>query len=224
MNQTFENKFPNFLAELGVNENYYSTSKEVYRKTIQQYDETLLDLNQYVCSALEYDLLRAVTYDLCRYASFHDIKEMTGDENQTLLNIEESVRAASFMKWILQLRPLRIDSLYEKNLGPNLPPPPLRDKANKFSEFKNFSSAQLEQAYLTYYCNEHLAIFVASQCLDILATNGENTHVKPITEFYKEKNGVLKLIYILRYRVKHQDTYYPVLSRFVKLFSESENS
>ena len=212
MNHSFEEKFPGFNKELDLNDKFMTKAIQELGRYIADRLGMTINIDDYINGPVKYDLNRAITYDILRYASFHDIKR----NEDTPYNVEESVRASYFLKWILQLRPLSLDRVYAEMAGSGAPPPPLYKEDGKQVELMGLATLDIKRSYYLYYCNEHLAISAATVILNIMNVHGKS---KSIGDFYLEKNGFNKLVYALRYRLKHQDTYQPFLSRIKALSS-----
>lgn len=154
------------------------------------------------------ELLNSATQDIIRYASYHPINlDETG-----ALGISESVRAAYLTKWILIFKPLNLDQnltdveqVREAGIAS-------RDTGSRVQDNGRFN--------FQFYCNEYLALYVASYILK-LRVDGK---IKTIIEYMKQtssgspesvRNEIDSLLYNFRYRIKHQDVYHLFYNRLL---------
>ena len=75
-----------------------------------------------VLSGRLYDVARAISYDLLRYAEFHNINKISLDNGKThYYDICESVFSSYCIKWIMMIHPLSFDSLVNEPISVSTP-------------------------------------------------------------------------------------------------------
>lgn len=146
-----------------------------------------------------YDVIRAASYDIYRYAYFHEIKDIENDCKE--FNISEACIASYVMKWIVSLHPLSFDVLLE--VGDTIRSVNTPQDLCSDEDIKKFESERMLNL-----CNEYYAIIVAS----IIICKYKDNKIMTILEGMdtEEKDTIL---YGLRYRIKHQDVYTSLLKR-----------
>lgn len=151
-----------------------------------------------------YDVNRAVAYDIYRYAKFHNVG--TWDEVR-ITDISLSVIAAYLIKWIVQLRPFNINHLIDDTFVPAV------------IHEGDFDSQVQKDRFLKnrrfLLVNEHYAIHVADRVLALTLDE------KPasILQFMEQKEAET-FLYALRYRLKFQDVFQPLLSHLYHKHSQ----
>lgn len=172
-------------------------------------EENLKQIYENIC-CLEYvhfpytkysfrDLCVAITDDLFRYASYHNV-EKRDDESYA---ISESVRASYFIKWITKIKPLFTHALLKES-----------SYEKKFVEKSTRIEVKINKnLFLLENSNEYLALLSSIYILDI---TGEKD--KAFEEIHKifPLNELQIIFYSLRYRINHQDSYTLLMKAFKK--------
>jgi hypothetical protein len=161
------------------------------------YEKTKQD--KFIISRRNDEILRACSDDLYRYANYHQV--IKSDARH--LEIQESIRASYLVKWIMNFRPLILDSLKnwikEDDAVSTLP----EEDRKKTLDFLRKS-------------NEVFAVFVASRCLAIptgAVDSDGNPEIHMLTNFLTDDNELEDFMYTLRYRINHQDIFRALFRR-----------
>jgi hypothetical protein len=153
--------------------------------------------------------------DLYRYARYHPVSE---DDNGELL-IHEFVRASYLLKWWLTYRPVIIDSNDSWVSLENF----TKIASEEFQKNKSYDPKELEESLSDWYrkANELFAVSLASVVMQIPDPHGDPEKFLRITDLMQNTSSrhdekmseTLDFLYTLRYRLKHQDVYRPILRR-----------
>lgn len=100
------------------------------------------------------------------------------NEETNRYKICQSVRAAVFTKWVMMLRPYSLDVVSSEKYYDNE----------------------------VYFCNEFAAIYCASVAMSDVLPLDSNNNPKTLFDILEESELEV-MLYHLRYRIKHQDTY-----------------
>jgi len=143
------------------------------------------------------ELLRSCADDLYRYVTYHKVANKEGN-----YEIAEAIHASYIVKWVMHFRPLLLDEYknYEE-ISKHL------DKL--FTE----NQEETDLAKFFRYGNEKYAVFVASECLNLVSKDEKSKHL--LLEFMKDGQELKDFDYTLRYRACHQDLYRALFRRIV---------
>lgn len=192
-------RFPNYDVEYQVNSTIFLNVIQQHLVFIGLPAKNNLDFHGLYLTYRIEDILVSVTDDLMRYASYHNIPKEIGKDSKEVYSICEAVRAAVFTKWILKIRA----SIADKEL--------LRYS----SSVEDDTSILEKREHRLEFCNEYLALVCVAQIFNIKHTNGK------ILSFNKflTKEFLVTLLYTLRYRVTHQDSYVELFRYIFKNYS-----
>jgi hypothetical protein len=207
-----------WLTIFEQNQNCIIAAQEFFFKTypiqVTKYGE-LISNKPYISRHRLEETCLSCADDLFRYARYHPVSV---DENGEFL-IHEFVRASYLLKWWLTYRPVIIDSNdswvsveHFTNIA-----------SAEFQTKKQYDPAELQDALTTWYrkANELFAISLASVVMQIPDPKGSPEDFINITDLMnnisskhdEQMSETVDFLYTLRYRLKHQDVYRPILRR-----------
>jgi len=193
-------KFKNYKREYSRNLDLFNICMDEYLDKVD--DHSFFEhFNESFSPYLELrisDLLVSVTDDILRYAFYHNI----ATDDNGLYSVSEPVRAAFFIKWILKTKPCFLDFC----LG-----------ETKYSSiYIDQSKSLVTDLSLFILCNENLALLTLTIILDIKDKDGNLVRIEDLFDS-NDATDLTTLLYSLRYRIYHQDSYTTLCYQLEKL-------
>lgn len=154
------------------------------------------------------ELINSCTEDIIRYCEYHHIKQ----DASGLFILSGATRAAFFIKWVMNFRPINVDNNLitdtEEILGS------LEAFSQEFFDSEDITSTysiwgtspQVTSAFL---CNEIFCLYLIDVAMMLTKKNGEQNSIMAIIRGRELRS----FLYALRFRIKHQDSFMPFLNR-----------